>query len=216
MLRGNLTHEEQGDSRRVSKVFIHLILNVLEFAPVFFRLYDFGIIFFLDGFREFLRPADFVIFFIFAESDCKSFIDIGDSSDITGIDTAGKKRTNFHIGDFMRLNGIMKHIGDFLNPFIERRFFCRFKFYIPVAVNINLIVFINKIMRWFELIHILEKSLLHSGILESQIFFKSIGIQFLDEGRMHQKRLDFRTEHQCIVHQCIIKGFDSEKVSCAE
>ena len=116
----------------------------------------------------------------------------------------------------MSLYGVVKRVGNLVDPVIQRRLFVCMEFDFPVLLNVQLAIFVDEIMCRWQLVNIFEECFCARRILERQIVFKGGGIQHLFKVRMRQETLDFRAEQECFSHLCIIQRFDAEEISCSE
>ena len=169
-----------------------------------------------DRTGEALCVADLVVFFISAEADRECLVNIRSSGDIARIDAGGKEAADLDVCDLVRTDGILEGLGDGLHPVAEQRVLVRPEFHIPVALDGELAVLIDEIMRGQELFHALEECLLRRGILEREILLQHIGVELLFEMRMREKCLDLAAEHECAVHLRIIHRLDAEEIACTE
>ena len=154
-----------------------------------------------------------VLIILIKETNGKGLLSRIFCSNIAGIHTTGKERTYFHICQHMLVHRIFQHISQLLHQFFLAVFGYWFQCWVKVLCHIQFSVLVSQIMSWKKTIYSFEKGFCQIGILEGQIFFQCLIIDFFFKSRKLQNTLNLRCKYQIAADHGIIYWLDSEKVS---
>ena len=136
--------------------------------------------------------------------------------DIAGIDAAREEGPHLDVADAVRRHRLAHPRVDLLGTFVKVLGGFVAEIGVPVALDVQLAVFVGEPVGGGQLVGTFEKGLVHRAVLESQVGAQRFGVHLAPEPGVFQQALDLRAEQQFAgLGLGVVERLDAEHIARA-